>query len=269
MCEDDSRGAKFMIGVDCDGVACAVGQPGRALSTSCDMAFAAGQATREADAAARALFDAGAGRVVVWDNHGSGCNLLFDRLDPRCEVALGAGFGRRWPGLDEGFAGVLMIGYHAMEGTPDAVLAHTYSPGAYRWIKVNGREVGEIALDAAVAGELGVPVLFVSSDQRGCDEALEFLPGVETVATKQGRGARCAFSMHPARACEEIYAAVRRAAERAGEIDPFTFETPGVMEIRFKRLHQAAKARIGRRGWHLAGAYTLRRRFDNLADWAG
>jgi len=258
-----------MIGVDCDGVACAVGEPGRALSASGDMPFAAAQATREADAAARALFDAGAEKVVVWDNHGCGANLRFDRLDPRCEVALGAGFGRRWPGLDETFAGVLMVGYHAMEATPGGVLAHTYSPGAYRWIKVDGTAVGEIALDAAVAGEIGVPVIFASSDEAGCDEARRFLPWAQTVATKQGRGRNCAFSLHPARAAEEIFRAARRAVERIEEMRPFAFAARPQVEIRFKRVTQALKARVRRRGWRLAGPFTLRRTFETWADWAG
>src|SRR5512139_4064813 len=200
-----------MIAVDCDGPACVVGDPGRALSNSRDMVFAREQATREADAAARALFDSGASQVVVWDNHGNGNNLVFDRLDRRCEILLGTGFDRRFPLLDESYAGVLMIGYHAMEGTPGAVLAHTYSPDAYRAIRVNGRLVGEIALDAAVAGELGVPLLFVASDEKGCNEALSFMPWVETVATKQGFGRTCAHSKHPAVVEEEIYQAVRRA----------------------------------------------------------
>ena len=72
-----------------------------------------------------------------------------------------AGFGRRFPQLDETYSGVLMIGYHAMEGTPNAVLAHTYSPDAYKAIRVNDQVVGEMALDASVAGELGVPLIFV------------------------------------------------------------------------------------------------------------
>ncbi|MEJ2199938.1 MAG: M55 family metallopeptidase, partial [Desulfuromonadaceae bacterium] len=131
-----------MIAVDCDGPACVVGEPGKALSNSRDMVFAREQATRETDAAARALFDCGAKKVVVWDNHGFGANLVFDQLDRRCEVLLGTGFDRRFPFLDETYTGVLMIGYHAMEGTPGAVLAHTYSPGAYRAIRVNGQTVG-------------------------------------------------------------------------------------------------------------------------------
>ena len=259
---------KFMIGVDCDGPAGVVGQAGMSLSDARDYEFARGQATREADAAARALFDAEAQEVVIWDNHGTGNNLEFQQLDPRCTIALGAGFGRRWPGLDETFAGVLMVGYHAMEGTPGGVLAHTYSPLAYRWIKVNGREVGEMALDAAVAGELGVPLICVASDERGCEEAGQFMPWVETVATKRGAGRNCAFSKHPARAVEDIYEGVRRAVSRIYEMKAFTFPGPLEMEFRFKHLLQACKARIRRKGWRFAGPYAIRRRLDNLKDWS-
>lgn len=248
---------KFMIAVDCDGPACVVGEPGQALSNSRDMVYAREQATRETDAAARALFDAGAEKVIVWDNHGFGANLVFDRLDRRCEVLLGTGFGRRFPLLDESYAGVLMIGYHAMEGTPNAVLAHTYSPDAYRAIRVHGRPMGEIALDAAVAGELGVPLILVASDDKGCAEARNFMPWIETVATKQGFGRNCAYSKHPTVAEEEIYQATQRAVARLGEMQPFAFPRPVAVEIEFKQPLQVLKARIRRKGWRYVGGTRL------------
>lgn len=260
---------KFMIAVDCDGPACVVGDPGKALSFSRDMPFAREQATRETDAAARALFDAGAERVVVWDNHGTGSNLVFDRLDRRCEVMLGTGFGRRFPGLDETFAGVLMVGYHAMEGTRNAVLAHTYSPHAFRSIRVNGVTVGEIALDASVAGALGVPLLFLASDDHGCDEALRFMPWAQTVATKLGLGRNCAHSKHPAVAEADIYRGVRRALDRLTDMKPFTFDRPARVEIRFKKPVQALKARLRRPGWRLAGPHTIRTTLSSMLEWSG
>jgi len=256
-----------MIAVDCDGPACVVGEPGKALSNSRDMVFAREQATRETDATARALFDAGAKQVVVWDNHGAGANLVFDRLDRRCVVLLGTGFGRRFPQLDASYAGVLMIGYHAMEGAPGAVLAHTYSPDAYRAIRVNGQTVGEMALDAAVAGELGVPLLFVASDDKGCQEALNFMPWVETVATKQGFGRNCALSKHPTVAEEEIYQTVRRAVVRRKEMQPFTFTHPVRVEIEFKKCKQAAKALVRRQGWRLTGVKSIRTELSTMLDW--
>lgn len=258
---------KFMIAVDCDGPACVVGDPGRALSDSRDMPFAREQATRETDAAARALFESGAEHVVVWDNHGFGANLVFDQLDRRCEVMLGTGFNRRFPGLDESFTGALMIGYHAMEGTPGGVLAHTYSPYAYRAIRVNGETVGEIELDGSVAGELGVPVIFLASDDHGCSEGQRFMPWIETIATKEGLGRNCAHSKHPLVAQDEIYAGVRKAVERIEEMKPFTFDKPALVEIQFKKVIQALKARVRRRGWRLGGAKTIRTSLTSMLDW--
>jgi D-amino peptidase len=231
------------------------------------MPFAREQATRETDAAAKALFDAGAQRVVVWDNHGMGANLIFDRLDPRCEVMLGAGFKQRFPGLDSSFSGVVMIGYHAMEGTKNAVLAHTYSPDAYREIRVNGSTVGEIELDAAVAGALNVPLIFLASDACGCTEARRFIPWIETVTTKQGWGRNCAYSKHPTTAEEEIHSGVCRAVERMEEMRPFTFPHPIAVEIRFKKVSQALKARIRRKDAYFAGLKTLRISLSSMVDW--
>lgn len=256
-----------MIAVDCDGPACVVGDPGRALSNSRDMVFAREQATRETDAAARALLDSGAEKVVVWDNHGYGSNLVFDHLDSRCEVVLGTGFDRRFPRLDETYAGVLMIGYHAMEGTANAVLAHTYSPDAYRAIRVNGLAVGEMALDASVAGELGVPLIFVSSDDKGCEEALFFMPWLETVATKKAYGRNCAYSKHPAVVEAEIYRTVTQAVARIADKKPFTFDSPVKVEIQFKKCIQMLKARIRRRGWSVAGVKTLKTSLPGMLQW--
>lgn len=258
---------KFMIGVDCEGPACVVGESGNTLCGSGNMAFAREQATREANAAASALFDSGAESVVVWDTHGAGANLLFDRLDKRCEMMLGAGFKRRFPGLDAGFDGVLMIGYHAMEGTPDGVLAHTYSPGAYREIRVGGEPVGEIALDAAVAGALEVPLMFVSSDHAGCKEAKQFAPWIEIVATKRGLGINCAYSKHPMVAAEEIYQGVRAAVDRLDRMKPLVFPQPVVIEIRFKRPLQALKAGLRRKGWRLKGLRKIRVTLPSMLEW--
>ena len=258
---------KFMIAVDCDGPACVVGDPGRALSNSRDMPFAREQATRETDAAARALFDAGAEHVVVWDNHGFGSNLVFNQLNKRCDIALGTGFDGRFPRLDGTFTGVLMIGYHAMEGTSRAVLAHTYSPDAYREIRVNGTAVGEIALDASVAGDQGVPLIFLASDDHGCNEGKRFMPWIETVETKQGLGRNCAFSKHPAVVEHEIYEGVGKALARMGDMKPFVFQKPINIEIRFKKVLQALKARIRRKGWRFSKYKTLGTTLSNMTEW--
>ena len=258
---------KFMIAVDCEGAACVVGEPDRSLSNSHNMVFAREQVTRETNAAVRALFDAGAEQVVIWDNHGDGVNLIFDQLDQRCKILLGSGFCRRFPELDGSYAGVLMIGYHAMAGTTNGVLAHTYSSKAYQAISVNGREVGEIAIDAAVAGELGVPLIFVASDEKGCDEALSFMTGIETVVTKIGFGRNCAFSKHPVVVEDEIYKSVKRAVVHLDEIDIFTFKHPIVVKIRFRRIIQALKFKIRSQGWRFSDVWTLEAELISMCTW--
>lgn len=257
---------RFMIGVDCEGPACVVGAPGGTLGDSRNDEFAKLQATREADAAARGLFEAGAEQVIVWDNHGGSLNLDYDMLDERCDILLGVGAGCRWAGMEESFSGVLMVGYHPMDNTPDGVLAHTFTSVGYQWMKINGVEVGEIEVDAACAGLLGVPLIFVASDEKGTAEARRFMPWVETVATKQGLGWNMALSKHPKRAVREIYEGAKRAAERLAEMKPFTFDEPVTITIRHKRLEAAQAASRSKQGWKRIDPYTVERTVERITD---
>lgn len=260
---------KYIISVDCEGVACVVGMPGQALGTGEGYEFARRQATLEANAAAVALFDAGADEVVVWDSHGAGVNLHYDLLDPRCKIALGSYYGSRYPGLDEGYAGILFIGYHAKEGTQDAVLAHTMSSVTYQHIKVNGVEVGEMEIDGAIAGRYGVKVLFAASDDAGIKQAKECFPWIETVSTKRGYGWHAAVSLHPKAAQDEIYAAVRRAMEREDEMQCYNFTEPMHVSIRYKRLDAAQAAQQfdrERKPFIFADGFTREGVLDNVTQ---
>ncbi len=258
---------KFVVAVDCEGVACAVGSPNGTLSNSPNFEFAKKQATREADAAARGLFDAGAEHVIVWDNHGGSLNLDYDALDERCEIALGTGFPHRFPGLDASFAGVLLVGYHAMDNTADAVMSHSFSSATYQYVRINGREVGEVEIDAAMAGDQGVPLILVAGDDRCVAEACAFFPGIESAVTKTAYGWNAAISKHPRRAVADIYAAAQRAARRCREIAPFRLAAPVQLEVRFKRLDAAQAASRGYRGGQRVDPYTVRWELERLSDW--
>lgn len=257
---------KFVVAVDLEGLACVVGEPGKGLGESSNFEMARLQGTREANAAARALFDSGATEVIIWDNHGGSLNLLYDKLDERCKIALGVGAKHRWPGMDESFSGVVLIGYHAMDNTADAVLAHTFSSKAYQWYKVNGVEVGEMAIDAAVAGEMNVPVIFASSDDKGVAEAERFMPWIETVTTKVGMGWNLAVSKHPERAVKEIYEGVKKAVSRISEMKPFSFSTPITLQYRFKRLDNTRGALLGDKSWREVDPFTVEKVIEKISD---
>ena len=258
---------KFIVAVDCEGVACTVGSPGGSLNDSRDLEFAKLQATREADACAKGFFDAGAEQVIVWDNHNGSLNLHYDLLDERCDIALGVGFAHRFPGLDSSFSGVAFIGYHAMDNTEDAVICHTFSSATYQYMKVNDTEVGEMAIDGAVAGSRDVPVVFVASDDKGTAEAKSFFQHVETVTTKDALGWNAAISKHPQRAVAEIRAGAKAAAERLDQFAPFRFAEPLSLEIRYKRIDAAQAASRGLKAGERIDPYTVRWPLHSLADY--
>lgn len=260
---------KFYIGVDCEGAACVVGTPGKGLADSENYAFACRQAAREADAAARALFDQGAEEVWVWDNHHTGVNFDYDLLDSRCRIVLGSDSGTRFPGIDGDFGGVLFVGYHAREGTRGAVLAHTYSSVTYQYYRVNGVEVGEMEIDAAFAGAAEVPVIFAASDEAGAAQARESFPWAEAVATKRGFSWNSAVSLHPQAACRAIYDGVTAACDRLAEMRPYTFSLPMELSVRFKRMDAANAAALydrERKPFAFTDAFTRTGVVDRLED---
>lgn len=260
---------KFIVAVDLEGVACAYGPYGDSIEKAFNIEFVRKQATREAAAAVAALYDCGAEEVVVWDNHGRGCSLDYEMLDERCLIAIGSMTQTRYPILDDSFDGVLLIGYHAKAATPDAAIGHTFSSKEYQWIKVNGIEFGEIGIDAAIAGEKGVPVIFVAGDDKTVKEAKEFLPWVETVETKKSFAYTSVLSKHPKFVEEEIYETVMKAVEGLDTMQCYTVGTPVEAEIRYRRTDAAKLARpVDLNGDYfcLTDAYTRKGMLKTIED---
>ena len=264
------KGGRFYIAVDLEGIACVIGEYGKGLALDTPgYIYAKKQATREANAAAKALFDGGASEIWVWDNHCKGYNLDYDSLDNRVKIVMGAGNRQRFPLIDTGFDGVLFIGYHAYD-TKDAVLAHVYSSATYQYQKINGREVGELQIDAAIAGNNGVPVIFVSSDNICGSQAQEtFGENLPSVITKTSLAWNCCVSKHPAPVCDEIYNEVKKALSIIDTFKPFTLPSPFEYEVRFKRIEYAESTKLvsfDGRPFERADAYTLKGRLNRPED---
>ena len=230
---------KYYISVDLEGVACAVGAYGKGMSAdNPNYRFAAEQATKEANAAAKALFDSGASDVIIWDSHGTGVNLDYYALDKRCSIALGSGSRKRFPGIDDSFEGVLFIGAHAFD-SENATLAHTYSSNTFTQIKINGCPVGEIQIDAAAAGKYSVKTMFVSADDVCVKQAAETFPWAETVETKKALSWNSSISKHPLKVCDEIYESVCRAVKNSDKMKPYTINMPCELTLSYKRIEYA------------------------------
>lgn len=159
----------------------------------------------------RGLRAAGAAAITVVDGHGGGDNFIPHLMEPGATYITGLPRPRReeWcPACD----GLILLGFHAMNGTPDGVLHHTQSSKSESRYWYNGTESGEIAQMAMLAGSVGVPVIMVTGDTATCREARRFLgPRVVTVATKRGLS-REAAELYP---FEETRRAIHEGAARA------------------------------------------------------
>ena len=255
---------KFVVAVDLEGMPGVVGIPGMGLEREIcpdEYCLAVEGAVTTVNAAVRSLFSIGAKEILVWDNHGGGLNLPPYMLDERVRLVRGPSY-ERWAGVDESFTGALLLGYHAMAGTPNGVLSHTYDSSSLQHVAINGVKVGEIAIDAHLAARRGAPVICVMSDEAGIREALAFLPWIEPVTTKSGFTRNSAMTLPPS-TCEHMVAeAVERAVNRLDEMCLFTFDIPMEVEYRYMRMEQA-HARV-MAGAELVDAYTVRMRMKEF-----
>ena len=175
--------------------------------------------TAEASAAVRGAFAGGADEVLVADSHGYYANLLADELDPRALLIQGK--PRRlgmFSGIEQGVDGVLLIGWHSRSKT-GGTLAHSINGAAFARIWLNGLEVGEIGLYAALAAEFGVPVLMISACETGAQEARSLLPQVSCAVVKWAEGARAGMALSPEASRNLIEKTACDAVRQAGSVE--------------------------------------------------
>lgn len=184
--------------------------------------------------------------VLVCDGHGSMRNLLIEDLPANCEVVVGPASSKtlcQSEGLDASFGAVLYVGYHARAGSKDAVLPHTWIGSVIHEVRVNGRVFGETAINAAIAGEFGVPVVFVAGDDAVCREAKADLgEDLVTVSVKRATGPKAAVCRTPAATAADIRLGVLQAIESIPRRKPFRVAGPVEFRIAFHQVAQADRA---------------------------
>jgi D-amino peptidase len=153
--------------------------------------------TADVNAAVQGAFDGGVEQVIVCDGHNLGANILIEELDERALLNCGLRPDHSMvDGVESGVDAAMLVGYHARAGTPQAVLCHTFTLGISNLV-LNDRPIGEIGMAAVMCGHYNVPVIMISSDQAGCNEACQWIPTIETVATKKGSGRYAADCIPP------------------------------------------------------------------------
>jgi D-amino peptidase len=238
------RARKVFISVDMEGISGVV-QPAQLGPEGFEYQRAREWMTGEVNAAIAGIRDAGPAEIVVADSHGNGQSLLIDRLPD--DVRIVRGFPRpleMMQGIDDSFAAAVFIGYHASEWTANAVRGHTISSARLLGVKLNGTEVSEGMYNAALAGQFGVPVAFVSGDRLAVSQLQQVAPAAEGAIVKEPYGYHSALTVTPARGQAMIADGLKRAMAKlgAGSLRPYRLTAPIALEVGFKLTIDAERA---------------------------
>jgi D-amino peptidase len=226
-----SDGFSVAIVTDLEGVACVTD---RVVWNSADTTGAFDEATRlfagEVNAAAGAAFDAGAGEVVLVQGHAGSFRGRLESFDQRARIALNVPFHEI---AEAGYDRLMLVGYHSMADAQLGVLSHSFSDQAYVAAWLNGTLIGEIGHMAALFGEHGTPLVFVSGDAAACREAEELVEGVFTAPVKEASHRFGAVSLSPETARNLIHRRAVEALEAADDVTPLAFEAPIELVVEF------------------------------------
>lgn len=214
---------RFLVMTDIEGVSGVTSFPQAEVSE-----FGKEMLMHDLLAVLRGIEDAGCD-AVVYDMHTDGRNVDVSR------ISVPAVLGKPilpdlWRGVGDDFDGLFMLGLHTMQHVKGACLAHSYLR-EYDSIHINGKLLGEIGVEAALAGERGIPLLFVSGDDLGCREAEELIPGVITCAVKKSLTEDSAICLPAEKTAEMLYEAALKAAK--ANVEPYKLSSPYEIKIKF------------------------------------
>jgi D-amino peptidase len=234
------RPRKIFISVDMEGITGVV-QPAQLGPEGFEYQRAREWMTGEVNAAIAGIRAAGPAEVVVCDSHGNGQSVLIDQLPE--DVRIVRGFPRPME-MMQGFAAAVFIGYHASEWTANAVRGHTISSARLLGVKLNGAEVSEGIYNAALAGQFGVPVAFVSGDRLAVTQLQQVAPAAEGAIVKEPYGYHSALTVTPARGRAMIRDGLTRAMAKLGasSLQPYRLTAPIALEVGFKLTIDAERA---------------------------
>jgi D-amino peptidase len=117
-------------------------------------------------------------------------------------------------GIDSTFDAAIFIGYHASTANMIGVRAHTMSSATLTGVALNGTQMPEGGVNAAIAGYFGVPVVMVSGDD-------------------------AAATMTPKASQDLIRERAKAAIERRADFRPFVLRGAVTADITFKSYRQA------------------------------
>jgi D-amino peptidase len=128
----------------------------------------------------------------------------------------------------------MFIGYHAATTSTSGVRAHTISSALLTRIALNGTPMSEAGINAAIAAEIGVPVVLITGDDAIVNESRERFGTIDGAIVKRAIGFHSAAVLTPEAAQSSIREHARAAVGRRSEMRPYRIAAPITLEISFK-----------------------------------
>jgi len=222
---------KFMVRADLEGV-CGVVSYAQVEPEKAEYAYGQRMFMAELLSVVKGLNEGGAEDIVVYDQHYYGRNIDLEQIPEYVKVICGKPpYRSDWAGgLDSTFAGVVLLGFHSKSDTPGGLLSHTYELDIAD-LRLNGVSVGEIGMEAAVAGDYGVPVVLITGDSAAIKEAEKLLPGVQGVSVKEAlsqEGALC----YPLSVTTDLIAqAATQVVTSPPKVKPYSVGNTATLEV--------------------------------------
>ncbi|MDD5599448.1 MAG: M55 family metallopeptidase [Victivallaceae bacterium] len=167
--------------------------------------------TEEVNAVVEGLLEAGADEIHILDGHGGSNSIQIENLHPAAELFISGGDLAPVTYIDSSYDAALQIGAHAMMGTGNGVMHHTFNSHGVVNMWLNGELIGEIGIEGLQCAYFGVPTILVSGDLAACHEAKAFFGKIETVETKTGISRYTVRNYNPVRVRQKLKEGAKKA----------------------------------------------------------
>ena len=185
------------------------------------------------NATVEGALEGGVSEVLIYDMHYYGLNVILDKLHPKAKIIMGnPHIVPPEMGLNNTFKGMLMIGFHAMAETKGALLPHTYSYDM-KALYLNGVLMGEIGMEASIAGSYGVPLIMVSGDSKGIEEGKKIVEDFEEATVKYAIDDEGAVCLPLSISKEIIKEKALSAVKRINDFKPYKVPKSGDPKSRY------------------------------------
>ncbi|MBI4978466.1 MAG: M55 family metallopeptidase [Spirochaetes bacterium] len=240
---------KYMIRCDIEGVTGVVSLA-QAVPGESEYAFGKQMFMSDLAALVEGLNRGGADEIWIYDEHCDGRNIDLSAMPKNVTAICGKPpYRADWSGgLDRTFDGLLLLGFHSKWGTPGGLLPHSYEPDICD-IQLNGVSVGEIGMEAAIAGDHDVPLLLIVGDSAGVAEAERLIPGIAGVSVKTSITEHGGGCFSTAKTSAMIHGAAWGIVKKAPAVKPYRITggvrceislLEGSYRTAFAKLHRPA-----------------------------